>query len=122
MKSVAIVKQFTDAQEKTIFTDETFLQNNNFIKKLEALTGVYWYVLGAYETGKDRLTPLSYISNLNDSFEFIKDDDSIVTIDYETFAKVYSKAEENLQIQYIVVEQQKIGFDYLINVYESGVF
>ncbi len=124
MKSVAIIKTFDDypnTNDITIFSDIEFLSNNNFIKRLRLTdnSNVVWYVLGANETGKDRLTPLSYISLSNDSFQFTTDNNETITIDYNTFARVYTQAEINLQSQYKVGEQTKIGIDYLIEVYKG---
>lgn len=127
MKSITIKRKYTgtyDVIEKTIFDDTAWLVDNNYISKQALTSGIDSYVLGPFANGKDRLTPLTYISfyvGIAESFIFEKDNGDIVEISYEDMQKTYSKAEENLQNQYKVATQLRIGVDYLVSVFESGV-
>ena len=126
MKKISIITKFTEheyVEEHVEFSNTEWLESNNFIMRVQLTENVNSYVLGGFANGQNRLTPLTYITTnfyFNQSFEFIKDDDSVITISYEDFEKVYRKAEETLQEQYVLDRQGKIGVDYLINIYENG--
>lgn len=125
MKSIAIIKTFgseyPDVNEITLFNNVE-LMDKVYIKRIYTDMTVSTsdiYIIGQYQTGKNRLTPLSYIEREKDSFQFTTNEDETITIRYEIFRKVYRQAETNLQDNYIVANQTRIGADYLISVYKS---